>query len=189
MSSILHMSDFHFGKELEAEKKRLYDLAMWIKESSLQIDCIVFTGDMIDGPTVQSECVRKLKKEFPDLFKGLKLSDDSDTIISAVQTAGAECISFYNTHLRSIAVNHMKQAGEILAHFIDTIGIESQNVVLCCGNHDRLRFADEPEFLCENDHHFIESSMAEPFVAYDTLCALINSKLSHNTMKYVVNAI
>lgn len=189
MSSILHMSDFHFGKELEAEKKRLYDLAMWIKESSLQIDCIVFTGDMIDGPTVQSECVRKLKKEFPDLFKGLKLSDDSDTIISAVQTAGAECISFYNTHLRSIAVNHMKQAGEILAHFIDTIGIESQNVVLCCGNHDRLRFADEPEFLCENDHHFIESSMAEPFVAYDTLCASINSKLSHNTMKYVVNDI
>ena len=62
MSYILHMSDFHFGRDPALERTRLDDLATWIKSNQIHIDYLVFTGDMIDAPTIQTECIRKLKK-------------------------------------------------------------------------------------------------------------------------------
>ena len=187
MSTILHMSDFHFGKNITVERKRLDDLATWIKESELKIDYLVFTGDIIDAPVVQTDCVKKLKKQFPDApdaIKSIKPSDDPDSIRASICAAGSDYISAYNDLLRDITKKHMKQAGEFFLSFIRRIDIDKRDVILCCGNHDRLRFADEPVFECKDTRHFDESVMEEQFAAYDDLCRSINDELSHRTMRY-----
>ena len=64
MSYILHMSDFHFGKNMKIEQGRLDELAMWIENSDINIKYLIFTGDIIDAQVLQADCVKKLKKEY-----------------------------------------------------------------------------------------------------------------------------
>jgi len=184
MSYILHMSDFHFGRDLELEKQRLTDLATWITENNIPIKYLVFTGDMIDAPTIQVNCVKKLKKTYPTEFSELKPSSDCDIVLSYVRNAGTSYISFYNDQLRQITLRSMRQAGEFFLDFINKIKVDKSNVVLCCGNHDRIRFAGEEVFNCGENHSIDESGMAFQFEAYDNLCDIINNKLSHRTMVY-----
>ena len=64
MSYILHMSDFHFGKNTRIEKARLDELAMWIGNSGINIEYLIFTGDILDAQVLQADCIKKLKKEY-----------------------------------------------------------------------------------------------------------------------------
>lgn len=184
MSYILHMSDFHFGRDPALERTRLDDLATWIKSNQIHIDYLVFTGDMIDAPTIQTECIRKLKKIDLEKFKNLKPTDDNDIILSHIRAAGSDIISIYDDVLRQVTIQSMKQAGEIFIDFVKQINLDNRRVVLCCGNHDRMRFATEDNFNCDGDCHIDESTLAAPFEAYDALCRIINDNLSHNTMIY-----
>lgn len=189
MSYILHMSDFHFGKNMKIEQGRLDELAMWIENSDINIKYLIFTGDIIDAQVLQADCVKKLKKEYSEEFKDLKPTDDPNIVLDSIRAAGNDCIDFYDNLVRETTLIRIKQAGKIFLSFIDRIGVDKQNVVLCCGNHDRMRFAGESDFKCNGTYHFDESIMDEQFEAYDTLCNMINNRLSHRTMVYPCNGI
>lgn len=184
MSYILHMSDFHFGKDLTLEKTRLDDLAIWINSNQIHIDYLVFTGDMIDAPTIQAECIRKIKRTNAEKYKDLNPTDDNDIILKNIRAAGSDAISIYDNILRQATLQNMKQAGEIFKKFIKQINLDNRRVVLCCGNHDRMRFAAEEKFDCDGDCCIDESTIFAQFEAYDTLCSIINDNLSHSTMIY-----
>lgn len=184
MSRILHMSDFHFGKDWALEKERLAELASWIKSNQIQIDYLIFTGDMIDSQVIQANCVRKLKKRDPERYRHLKPSDHYSALVPLLRDEGEDCINPYNDLLRQTMSSSMKQAGSIFLEFIKQIDIDRHRVVLCCGNHDRMRFVDENEFTCDGENCIDENSITAPFEAYDLLCSMVNDKLSHQTMVY-----
>ena len=184
MSYILHMSDFHFGKNTRIEKARLDELAMWIGNSGINIEYLIFTGDILDAQVLQADCIKKLKKEYPEKFKDLKSTDDSKIVLDSVRAVSNDCIEIFDNFVRETTLSRMKQAGEVFLSFIDRIGVDKQNVVLCCGNHDRMRFAGESDFDCNGTHHFDESIMDGQFEAYDALCNIVNNRLSHRTMVY-----
>lgn len=165
MSCILHMSDFHLGKNMKIEKDRLDELAMWIENSDLSIKYLIFTGDIIDAQVLQAECVRKLKKEYSEKFKELKPNDSPNIVVDSIRAAGDDCIEFFDNLIRETTLSRMKQAGEIFRSFIDRIGVDRRNVVLCCGNHDRIRFAGEPDFACKGTRCLEENIMDKQFEA------------------------
>ena len=184
MSHILHMSDFHLGKDIKVEKLRLQNLAHWISNQNIHIDYLVYTGDMIDAPTILSVCIRKLKRKYPDQFKALKQNADNNVILEYVESAGAECISAYNDTLKSVTCEYMEQAGNIFLDFVKSIDVDTRCVILCCGNHDRMRFAKDESVECTKKHPVDESTLDKPFVAYNQLCKKINCNLSHQTTLY-----
>ena len=186
MSYILHMSDFHFGRDSELEKSRLMELARWIKNGRIEVDYLVFTGDMVDAPQIQAECVSQLTAKYPELSDKLKDADTPAKLRSAIRAEGRCCSDFYDKTLREVAEKRMKKAAEIFQGFVREIGLNDQRVVLCCGNHDRLRLAGEGTFLCDanKEKRFSEEGMDAPFAVYDILCQTINPKLSHCTNHY-----
>ncbi len=185
MGYILHMSDFHCGKNPTEEKARLTDLAAWITANKIPIDYLVFTGDMIDAPSVLLSCIRKLKKSDPAKFDYLKTTGgvDQDAILTAVRKAGADSIALYDAQLRETTLHSMEQAGKLFLEFIHQIDLDNRRVILCCGNHDRMRPAGEPAFSCDTGV-VTEDIMAAPFEAYNALCSLVNDKLSYRTTVY-----
>lgn len=189
MSCILHMSDLHLGKDLKLEQKRLTDLATWLAQQEIHAEYLVFTGDLIDAPSLLPICIRKLKKSFPEQFSGLDQTADANTVLARVSAAGPECVSFYNKQIREVTLQGMKQCGQLFLDFIHQIGVDNRNVVLCCGNHDRIRFACEADFDCGKDHCVDEDKNAAPFEAYNALCEMVNDKLSHRTKVYLHNGI
>ena len=189
MIHILHMSDFHLGKNIKIEKLRLQNLAKWLSTQKIHIDYLVYTGDMIDAPTILSICIRKLKRKYSDLFKGLKQNADNDAILEYVESTGAECISAYNDTLKSITCEYMEQAGNIFLEFVKSIDVDTRCVILCCGNHDRMRFARDESSECAKKHPADEKTLDKPFEAYNQLCRKINCNLSHRTMLYSRNNI
>lgn len=184
VSWILHMSDLHLGKNPALERERLLGLAKWLEGQEFGVDHLVFTGDLIDAPTVLLSCVRKLKREYPDRFSKLRPVADTDAVLAQVEAAGPECISLYNAQIREATLHSMEQGGSLFCEFIDRIGVERSHVILCCGNHDRIRFAGEGSFDCGTDHRVDEEGAAAPFEAYDRLCRMVNSELSHFTQVY-----
>lgn len=184
MNYILHMSDFHFGKNQSLEKERLNSLASWILENKIHIEYLIFTGDMIDAPTVQSNCLQRIRKIEPEFAKTLKTITDNDNLLDYIRNKGETYVSLYDDCLKEATTYYMKQAGDVFANFIDTINVDRRKVVLCCGNHDRMRFAAEKKFECGDNHLIEEMSISDPFEAYDILCQTINKNLSYKTMTY-----
>lgn len=160
------------------------ELAAWLNASNICVDYLVFTGDIIDAPVVQAECVKKIKKEHPNKLRDLKPGDDSDAVLSFIRTAGEPFIHLYDTQLQDTMTAQMQEAGKLFRSFIQQIGVDYQNVILCCGNHDRMRLAGESAFQCTGKQTFDESSMDIPFEAYNKFCGIINDKISHHTMVY-----
>ena len=178
------MSDFHLGKNIVLEKNRLSQLATWLTDRNINVKYLIFTGDMIDAPTVQAQCILKLKKQYPSISEYLKPNTEPNSILPCICSAGKEFISFYNAQLRESTLCAMKQAGEIFLEFINQIGLDKKRVILCCGNHDRMRFAEEKELTCIKEQGMDEDTINKPFEAYDALCQIINDRLSHQTMIY-----
>lgn len=177
------MSDFHIGKD-KKEQKKLLGLAEWIKREKLEIECLVFTGDMIDAPSVQDKCIQRIKKEYlsSEAIKNIKKVKDQDELKKILESAGKECVDAYNKILLEVTVDEMGKAGNLFAQFIESIGVDSQNVVLCCGNHDRIRFIGDDSFNCRKEKEPVDDKKS--FEAYDKLCGIINKRLSHTTTEY-----
>jgi len=188
MSYILHMSDFHLGRDNELEKSRLMELASWIKKAKIEVAYLVFTGDIVDAPLIQAECVKQLTTKYPALFGKLADADSPEKLLPVIWAEGRCCTDFYDKTLREVAEKHMKQAASLFQDFVREIGLNNQRVVLCCGNHDRLRLAGEGTFLCDTnkEKRFSEEWMDAPFAVYDVLCQTINPKLSHRTNHYSI---
>lgn len=189
MSTILHLSDFHFGRDWNLEEKRLQELASCLNEKGVTINYVIFSGDMIDAPTIQNACVKKLKRAYPDVFKELKPKSSSDVVLAAIRKAGAVYIKEYDETITADSIKNMKRAGNIFNDFLKNIGVSSINTIICCGNHDRLRLAGEAAFSCdptkvsENDP-IDEEKYNASFAAFSELCSIVNNRIKYHTAVY-----
>ena len=191
MSYILHMSDFHFGKNYTLEKNRLFDLAAFIGRKKIKIHSVVFTGDMIDAQSTTKKCIESLKNVCPQLFKDIdtKAKIDIDYIAAIIASRGEDAVQKYNSEIKKYMDEAMECAADIFREFLAKINVNSDNVILCCGNHDRIRLVDEPKQNCGYEHRLDENSITEPFEVYNCLCKKINNKLSFKTSVYKANEI
>ena len=186
MSKILHMSDFHMGWDWAKERDQLEQLAEYINNSKIEVNYLVFTGDMIDARPAEKECVNRLATKFPKISDKLADAKTPEERLAVIRTSGPDYISFYDDNLLEVATQQMKQAAEIFKDFIFRIGVENKHVILCCGNHDRLRLAGEPAFRCDSDKgmYFNETDVNDPFEVYNLLCKEVNPWLTHHTQLY-----
>lgn len=185
MSKILHMSDFHFGKDLEKEKERMISLGLWLKSQNMRIDYLVFTGDVVDAVVIQQLCFKDVKNEYETLFEGIDIenTDNIDRIISEIKEH-SDAVKLYDKRLKDYYDQKMPEAADILLGFMDQIGLDSERVICCCGNHDRPRFLQGlVKYKC-TDNQICEATEDESFVAYDKFCEKVNKELSHYTTLY-----
>lgn len=183
MKNILHMSDIHYGKDVELEKSRLVTLAEWINKENININFLVFTGDMIDSFEIKNKCIATLKKNYPVLDK-LRPESSTEEVISAVRIAGEECCRDYNNEIKRISKRNMKEIGELFGEFAKEINVDSSHIILCCGNHDCLIFANELNTVECNNKMIVKEKYKDKFSVYDDLCKILNDKLSHSKLSY-----
>lgn len=181
MYNILHMSDIHYGKNIELEKRRLDALAEWIKKQNIEIKFLIFTGDMIDSREIRNQCVDRLKMEFPKL-ESINLNDNTHDIINKIRELGEECCKKYDEYVYDLTDKRMDEAGEIFKNFANTIKVDPSYIVICCGNHDCLQFAaDSSSLECKK----IDKDICKKqFGIYDKLCKKVNPRLSFATDVY-----
>lgn len=183
MKNILHMSDIHYGKDIELEKSRLMELAKWINKENISISFLVFTGDMIDSFEIRNQCISILKKKYPVLDE-LRPEASTEEVISAVRKAGEECCIDYNVEILRISKRKMSDVGELFKEFAKEINIDSSHIILCCGNHDCLYFANESNTVVCNKKIIEKEKYKDKFSVYDDLCKILNDKLSHSKLSY-----
>lgn len=216
MSYILHMSDFHFGKAPEIENERIALLAKWINANGIKVEYVVFTGDVIDARTITQSCVleivRNHAEDFKDILpqicdkdgsiKGKKLTDlrkdeecgilfqsineHVDLFISKIENLGDDKIDVYNKLLLEKANHQMDEAIKIVKMFLIEISVPFDQFVVCCGNHDRLRYLspDKSVFSCDDHHHIKEDMYLADYEPYNRFCNAINVELSYQTSIY-----
>ncbi len=179
------MSDLHYGQDTTKEKERLKSLAKWINEQNLNISLLLFTGDFVDAPSIVKECVCIIKDKysgFPEL--NFKDQDYFNNVVKEVCALGDECIELYNQTSKEITLKKTGEVAELFKQFSSEIGVASRNIVLCCGNHDRLRLINhESSFNCANNR-IDEDLYKESFEPYEQFCTILNDKLSYKTQLY-----
>lgn len=60
-------------------------------------------------------------------------------------------------------------------------------MILCCGNHDRIRFADEKIDFCDGRGSTFsedDTDANDAFIAYSEICRQINDRISYHTEVY-----
>ena len=144
---ILHTSDFHFSadeKEFNSAKQKLLALAEAIKTGGIKVDIFVFTGDLIDAPSIAKKAaIRTIKKK-------IKIKDYSELQTYFATTSEDEKNIFY-AQVSKITKETYKRAKDVLYEFIKKLDItDKQKVIVCCGNHDVFRGNNFPEFDCKD---------------------------------------
>lgn len=187
MELLLHISDFHFGKNNE-EERRIRELADTINNEGLVIKQVIFTGDISDARVVIALTLEKLAKEHPEVFAKIdtsKLSDIVDDALKLVKAAGSKIIEKYNKYLKEIAIDSARSAADIINSFLKSIKVERDHFISCCGNHDRLRFLGKDNiFDCGIDKQVDEEALDEEYLPYNEFCKKINYNLTHKTQIY-----
>ena len=188
MALILHLSDFHLGKNFTLEKSKFNSLAKWIVDSGIQVKYLIFTGDVIDARVISKKCIIDMVKAHLDEYKDIDVSKIDDNIglyIEKIKLNGQTHIDEYNSLLKRIYSENLNKAKDILISFIGEIGVSFDRVIMCCGNHDRIRklSAGETMFSC-SENNINESDFLEDFEPYNAFCSSINGKLSYNTNTY-----
>lgn len=142
---ILHASDFHFSaieSDFESAKEKLFALADTIKASGIKVDVFVFTGDLIDAPSIAKKAARQVIKK--------KKFDNYDMLQTYLATTSEEDKKIFCDKKLKITQAAYKKATDALKDFLKEIGItDNQKFIACCGNHDVFRGESFPEFDCK----------------------------------------
>jgi len=188
MSILLHLSDFHFGKNPVVEESRLLSLAQWLNNQSIKIDYLIFTGDIVDARAITKKCVQEIIKLFPEDYEDVdikEIDNHIDTYILRIKKNGIKHIDEYNRCLKSYYIDEMNNAKNIFISFVRLLKIAYDRIIICCGNHDRLRLLKMDDVLFECDNNCIcEDNFIEDFSPYKEFCEKINNKISFYTNVY-----
>lgn len=175
MVNILHISDFHLNVDIEKSKFRLNKLCEAIKENKINIDIIVFTGDVIDS--------RKIKNESIDQFKLLH----KDKFSSSYEKFEDEILKFDDNILKEFTDLIIKNtnyafnvASKVFQNFCNILRVDVNNIILCCGNHDRLRIIGEEKSCMIED----ASSKDVYFQCFNNFCKSLPLKYTYETCLY-----
>lgn len=146
MINILHLTDLHYGKHTPNAKKCIKNLAQYIRQTGIKVDYLVCTGDFVDQRDVVDEIAPELISMFTDEFKDFKyLEEDEDAsyrlIKKITKSSNDEPKKWFNSTLKQEMNKKFKEVAELLKKFIESISVGIENVVFCCGNHDKLWLA------------------------------------------------
>lgn len=158
---MLHVSDFHLTEnatDINIAKAALKEISRKLRSERIKIDYLVHTGDIIDSTDFHERAFASLKSK--DLATGnAESSFDFDDFCKDAEPA--EKVEF-NKHLSNFTQARFTQARTVISDFMSEINVAPGNVVICCGNHDAMRFAplsdDEP--LCEKTNNITYESVA-----------------------------
>ncbi len=166
---MLHVSDFHLTENpehIDIAKAALKEISRKLRSEKIKIDYLVHTGDIIDSTDFHKRAFASLKNR-DTATDTAESSFDFDVFCKNAKHA--DKVEF-NEHLSNFTKTHFTKARAVIADFMSEINVAPGNVVICCGNHDVMRFAplSDVEPVCEKDSN-ISYEPAEPgYHALDT---------------------
>lgn len=185
MYRILHVSDFHIDCNDQQAEDKLGKLVLSLKRSKIEINILIFTGDLIDSGKIAKRCMDKIifqndlfnKEEYRiEEFKALL---ESEEIPDCILTA-------YNNLVDKETESAYEYATHIFKQFVSKLNItDSKNIVVCAGNHDRLRkiYKKTDKVSCNLCN---EDIMAADFKYFDIFCQKLNLIGSHKAYVHTI---
>lgn len=199
MGYILHLSDFHFTSNFDNEVKILDSMAEFLNRKKCVIDYLVFTGDLVDGLYLSSCAVEAVIfetqffksrpqakgqlwdsiKQFNKLEKAKDRNKNTPVsiLLKAIESLSvSEQMSikeYYDDALIKISKDKLQKVAECFKQLCWKLNIGKNSLILCCGNHDILRFLSskysETTVRCphESTSQPIVDGIPSPFSAYD----------------------
>lgn len=129
---ILQVSDFHISEDSEeSAKKALEALTDKIKEMNINIRYLIHTGDIINSKDIN----KKIEEEY-----GTELKDQE-----------------YDVYLDKIVSERFSIAKDIMQEFEENLDIMKKNIIVCCGNHDKVRYRIRKEDAFKHFQKFLEN--------------------------------
>lgn len=108
---ILQVSDFHISEESkDSAKNALRAVTDKIKEMNINIKYLIHTGDIINSK---------------DISQKIEVHCENEE---------------YDKRLDEIVKQRFKIAEEIMEEFINKLDVMRKNIIICCGNHDKVRY-------------------------------------------------
>ena len=112
---ILQVSDFHISEESkDSAKNALKAVTDKIKEMKIDIRYLIHTGDIINSKDIN----QKIEEKY-----GIELKNEE-----------------YDKCLDEIVSQRFEIAKEIFGEFEEKLDVMRKNIVICCGNHDKVRY-------------------------------------------------
>lgn len=112
---ILQVSDFHISEESEkSARKALEAVTNIISEMNINIRYLIHTGDIINSKDIS----QKIEEE-----QGTDLKEEE-----------------YDKYLDGIVTKRFAIAKDIMKEFENRLDVMQKNIIICCGNHDKVRY-------------------------------------------------
>lgn len=112
---ILHLSDFHISDQSSKEaKSALNAITEKLKDEKINIKYLIHTGDVINSNDIEAKIIKKYGKSL----------DNKE----------------YDEYLEKIVKRRFNIAKNIVKNFTRELDILPKNIIICCGNHDKLRY-------------------------------------------------
>ena len=155
MNIVLHISDFHININKVVTKQRIEELIKEIKKQQININTIVFTGDVIDSKTIVNDTIKETNYDE-------SCSDDTERII-------------FRKRLIENTKKEFDFAIKIFEHLLFELSVSNDDLIICCGNHDRIRISTNNGETSNCIKDF------DAFECYDYFCNLLKIRYTHNT--------
>lgn len=129
---ILQVSDFHISEDSEENaKKALRAVTDKIGEMNINIRYLIHTGDIINSKDIN----KIIDEEY-----GIEVTDEE-----------------YDGYLEEIVSKRFNIAETIMKEFEKNLDVMQKNIVICCGNHDKVRYRIRKKEAFKPFQKFLES--------------------------------
>lgn len=138
---ILQLSDFHITEEnFDLAKKRINELANVIKEENIKVDVLIFCGDFVDARYISTKSLNDYAEE-----RGLEQDKELE-----YYTSNSGFYEEYNKIVHEKYVDLIDKSVIVLSEIRNELkkGNNNLQLIVCCGNHDRLRNYPLNEIEC-----------------------------------------
>lgn len=153
MGKLLHVSDFHITKDKKQSRERLQSLANYLNESQINIDILVFSGDLVDAKRIVDITRHSFIKEHLDLDLNKNDNKMFRKDLLKYGEIDSKYIKDYNLLLEQNTKEAFDVAIEIFKEFIGAIGIsDTKRIIICCGNHDIIErlYLENSDIECDS---------------------------------------
>lgn len=186
---MLYTSDFHFSADnskFEVAKKRLNKLATAIVEQGYNIDVFIFTGDIIDARSISLETIKEIfQSKDANMCDKLIECLNNNQIIKPLLEEQMVFESYCEKITQKTNELFKKTRDVLKSDFLNIIGVtDPQKMIICCGNHDILRFENAPMFRCGDGQRMKELKADDYQRYYESFLEFGNELLNVGVVNY-----
>lgn len=185
MKHLLHLSDFHFTGDGENIGNRILNgLIDFLAENDIKIDYLIHTGDFLDGRSIVECCGKAIVDSYPDYFK---TGFSFDTFVQNIKQAECEkqgIIEAYNSRLLQLYRERFSKVSETFRDLQTRLNVQRNNVIICCGNHDKVRLIsneEENECSCTCGKYTRSTNDSFAFEPFAKFCEGLTLNYDYNT--------